>query len=283
MLRLPRGPRAARLGVLDLPLRRPDLQRARRRDLHAGPVPPRARLGALRQGERRLGAGLDGDRRPRRRDRKPFHAERRVLVRGAAHARRARPAQRPAPDVERTTEGRTTTDTTGLSDPDLTALFRVWASPFRPGLGQRAWVSVVAGVKTPWGRNDLSENGVRLDEHAQPGTGATDVYGGLSAVFQIDPFSSALRLVPVPPYRDERLRLSLRPDDDREPRVREEARRGRRRGRRGELAARRAGRRGRTTATATRTRAATSSTSRRASSSTSAAASSAASASRSRS
>ncbi len=87
-------------------------------------------------------------------------------------------------------EGEVTTRTSGLSDPELTALFRVWASPFRPGLGQQAWISLVAGVKTPWGRNDLSEDGVRLDEHAQPGTGATDLYAGLSAVVQLDPRSS---------------------------------------------------------------------------------------------
>ena len=86
--------------------------------------------------------------------------------------------------------GAVTTSTSGLSDPDFTALFRVWASPFRPGLGRRAWVSLVAGVKTPWGRNGLSANGERLDEHAQSGTGATDVFGGLSAVVQLDPQSS---------------------------------------------------------------------------------------------
>jgi hypothetical protein len=86
--------------------------------------------------------------------------------------------------------GTTTTRTNGLSDPDFTVLFRLWASPFRPGVGQRTWVSLVAGVKTPWGRNDLSENGERLDEHAQSGTGATDVYGGLSAVVQLDMQSS---------------------------------------------------------------------------------------------
>ncbi len=86
--------------------------------------------------------------------------------------------------------GAAATKTSGLSDPDFTALWRVWASAFRPGLGRRAWVSVVAGIKTPWGRNDLTENGERLDEHAQPGTGATDVYGGVSAVFQVDPRSA---------------------------------------------------------------------------------------------
>ena len=87
--------------------------------------------------------------------------------------------------------GATATNTSGISDPDFTALFRVWASPFRPGLGRRAWVSLVAGVKTPWGKNELSEDGERLDEHAQPGTGATDFYGGLSAVVLLD-FDSSL-------------------------------------------------------------------------------------------
>jgi hypothetical protein len=86
--------------------------------------------------------------------------------------------------------GDVTTNTSGISDPDFTALFRVWASPFRPGLGRRAWLSLALGVKTPWGRNDLTENGERLDEHAQSGTGATDVYGGLSAVILLDSQSS---------------------------------------------------------------------------------------------
>jgi hypothetical protein len=87
-------------------------------------------------------------------------------------------------------EGAIVTRTNGLSDPDFTALYRVWASPFRPGMGQQAWISLVAGVKTPWGRNELSEDGVRLDEHAQSGTGATDFYGGFSAVVQLDTQSS---------------------------------------------------------------------------------------------
>lgn len=86
--------------------------------------------------------------------------------------------------------GAVTTKTSGLSDPDFTALFRVWASNPVPDLGRRAWVSLVLGVKTPWGKNDLTENGERLDEHAQSGTGATDLYGGLSAVVMLDPRSS---------------------------------------------------------------------------------------------
>jgi hypothetical protein len=83
-----------------------------------------------------------------------------------------------------------TTSTSALSDPELTGLFRIWAAPFAPGMGRRAWVSLVAGVKTPWGSNDVTEDGVRLDEHVKPGTGSTDLFGGVSAVFLIDPVSS---------------------------------------------------------------------------------------------
>jgi len=77
----------------------------------------------------------------------------------------------------------------GLGDPELMALVRLWASPFGP-LGRRAWVGAGVGVKTPWGDNDLSQFGERLDEHAQPGTGSTDVFAGLSSVLVIDTESS---------------------------------------------------------------------------------------------
>ena len=84
----------------------------------------------------------------------------------------------------------TTTVTNGLSDPEIYALVKLWASPFEAEVGRRSWVSFVAGVKTPWGRNDLSDVSGRLDEHAQPGTGSTDVFGGLSAAFLVDRLSS---------------------------------------------------------------------------------------------
>ena len=82
------------------------------------------------------------------------------------------------------------TSTSGLSDPEVYALVRVWSSDFRPGLGRRAWVSVLGGVKTPWGKNELSEGGIRLDEHLQSGTGATDVFAGASTVTLLDARSS---------------------------------------------------------------------------------------------
>ena len=84
------------------------------------------------------------------------------------------------------TEAEEVTHGQGLSDPEFYGLFRLWASNFGPGLGRRAWLSAVFGVKTPWGQNDLTQDGVRLDEHAQPGTGSTDLFGGLSGLYLFD-------------------------------------------------------------------------------------------------
>jgi hypothetical protein len=80
--------------------------------------------------------------------------------------------------------------TNGLSDPEVYALVRLWSSTFGPGLGRRTWISAVGGVKTSWGQNDVRENGVRVDEHAQPGTGSTDWFGGLAAIHLINDHSS---------------------------------------------------------------------------------------------
>ena len=77
-----------------------------------------------------------------------------------------------------------------LSDPELYALVRLWSSDFAPGVGRRAWVSALGGVKTGWGKNDLASGGERLDEHLQPGTGSTDWFGGLSGFYLLDAHSS---------------------------------------------------------------------------------------------
>ena len=89
-----------------------------------------------------------------------------------------------------TSEDSRTVTTRGISDPEFTALFRLWSSTFGPGLGRRTWISAVAGVKTPWGSNDARQNGERVDEHAQPGTGSTDLFGGLSGIYLFDEKSS---------------------------------------------------------------------------------------------
>jgi hypothetical protein len=77
-----------------------------------------------------------------------------------------------------------------LSDPELYGLVRLWSSDFAPGMGKRAWVSALGGVKTSWGRNDLAQGGIRLDEHLQAGTGSTDLFGGLSGFYLLDSRSS---------------------------------------------------------------------------------------------
>jgi hypothetical protein len=77
-----------------------------------------------------------------------------------------------------------------LADPELYGLFRLWSSNFAPGLGKRAWVSALGGVKTDWGRNDLTVGGVRRDEHLQAGTGSTDLFGGFSGFYLLDGRSS---------------------------------------------------------------------------------------------
>jgi hypothetical protein len=77
-----------------------------------------------------------------------------------------------------------------LADPELYALVRLWSSDFTGGLGRRAWLSALGGVKTAWGKNDLARGGARLDEHLQPGTGSTDWFGGLSGLYLLDTRSS---------------------------------------------------------------------------------------------
>jgi hypothetical protein len=50
-------------------------------------------------------------------------------------------------------------------------------------------------VKTALGRNEVTVDGERADEHAQPGTGSTDAFGGLAFLYLVDKrsalFSSA--------------------------------------------------------------------------------------------
>jgi hypothetical protein len=86
--------------------------------------------------------------------------------------------------------GRVRSTTSDLSDPELYALVRLWSSSFAGGLGRRAWVSLIGGVKTDWGRNHLRQGGVRLDEHLQAGTGSRDFFGGFSSVYLLTHTSS---------------------------------------------------------------------------------------------
>ncbi len=81
--------------------------------------------------------------------------------------------------------------TTGFSDPEVYAQVRLWSSRFGTVVGRRTTFTFVGGVKTPWGQNDLTREGVRLDEHAQPGTGATDLFGSV-ALLQLVTRKSAI-------------------------------------------------------------------------------------------
>ena len=95
------------------------------------------------------------------------------------------------PHSDRTlTEGEEQIDASGLGDPELLLRWRWWASSFEPGLGRANWLSLTVGAKTPWGNDDASEGGVRLDQHAQAGTGSTDVLVGLAGVHLLGPRSS---------------------------------------------------------------------------------------------
>jgi hypothetical protein len=87
------------------------------------------------------------------------------------------------------------TSTHGFSDPEIYGLVRLWATPFAPGLGRRAWASGLLGVKPPWGRNKLAEAGQRLDEHVQSGTGSTDLFAGVSGVYLFNSEATGLASV----------------------------------------------------------------------------------------
>jgi len=87
-------------------------------------------------------------------------------------------------------EGTTRVHTQGLSDPELYGQLRLWSSALSGGLGRRSSLSLTAGVKTPWGRNHVEQNGERVDEHAQPGTGSTDLFGTAAFLYLIDKRSS---------------------------------------------------------------------------------------------
>jgi len=78
----------------------------------------------------------------------------------------------------------------GLADPEIYGQARLWNSALEGDVGVRSSLFAVFGVKTPWGQNDASHDGERLDEHVQPGTGSTDWFAGLSGSYQVNPKSA---------------------------------------------------------------------------------------------
>ena len=81
-------------------------------------------------------------------------------------------------------------EASGLGDPEFSAQIRLWSSPLNGDLGRRLSFSTTVGVKTNWGENDIQKDGVRLDEHVQPGTGSTDPFFGVSGYYLLNPKSS---------------------------------------------------------------------------------------------
>ena len=79
-----------------------------------------------------------------------------------------------------------TVSTRGLGDPEIQGQVRLWQSRFAAGVGRRSSLTLTAGIKTPWGENEVTRNGARVDEHAQPGTGATDLTTGLAFLYLLD-------------------------------------------------------------------------------------------------
>jgi hypothetical protein len=76
--------------------------------------------------------------------------------------------------------------TSGMSDPEFFVHVRLWSAPITSGIGSKAWIGARVGVKSAWGENDVTEDGERVDEHAQPGTGAADWIVGLAGVRVLD-------------------------------------------------------------------------------------------------
>jgi hypothetical protein len=74
----------------------------------------------------------------------------------------------------------------GFSDPEVYAQWKVWSSGMALTVGRRTSLTLLGGVKTALGNNDYTIDGERVDEHAQPGTGSTDVYGGPALLYLID-------------------------------------------------------------------------------------------------
>jgi len=78
-----------------------------------------------------------------------------------------------------------TVNTSGFSDPEIYGQVKLWASNMST-LGQQSSLSLVAGIKTPWGQNNIEQDAERVDEHSQPGTGSTDALGNLAFLYLLN-------------------------------------------------------------------------------------------------
>jgi hypothetical protein len=71
-----------------------------------------------------------------------------------------------------------TSDATGLGDVEVAVRWAPWRS-VSLGTGRVQELALSAGTSTPTGANDVHAEGVRIDEHGQPGTGAWGPFAGV--------------------------------------------------------------------------------------------------------
>lgn len=69
-------------------------------------------------------------------------------------------------------------DATGLGDVEVAARYTLWRGADL-GVGRGQEIAISAGTSTPTGPNDLRFEGVRIDEHGQPGTGSWGPFVGV--------------------------------------------------------------------------------------------------------
>jgi len=86
------------------------------------------------------------------------------------------------------TEPAETATPTGLGDIDLGVRVFVWESTSMRSQSRQS-VAVAGGTTFPTGSDDATVDGVRLDQHAQLGTGAWIPYAGLLYAFHQDPWN----------------------------------------------------------------------------------------------
>jgi hypothetical protein len=79
----------------------------------------------------------------------------------------------------------------GLGDLDLGGRYFLWQHTEMTA-GRRQNVAVTAGTSLPTGPNNAQENGVRIDDHAQLGTGSFGPYAGLLYAFHQDPWNASV-------------------------------------------------------------------------------------------
>ncbi len=77
---------------------------------------------------------------------------------------------------------------TGLGDIDLGARWFFWSARDMPNMSRQS-LGVSAGLTLPTGPNDATQDGERLDDHAQLGTGSYGPYLGVLYAYHRDPWN----------------------------------------------------------------------------------------------